>query len=98
MTKISTFFSRSRELILVDAQVIGRSGRTTGVRLAVDTGSAATTLTPERCQENRVQPEGWIQGRNGHHGDRRGVRVLAACCAARRARNREAELRRNGVS
>lgn len=29
MTKISSFFSRSRELILVDAEVIGRSGRTT---------------------------------------------------------------------
>jgi clan AA aspartic protease (TIGR02281 family) len=46
MTKISTFFSRSRELILVDAEVIGHSGRTTGARLVVDTGSAATTLTP----------------------------------------------------
>lgn len=46
MTKISSFFSRSRELILVDAEVVGRSGRTTVARLVVDTGSAATTLTP----------------------------------------------------
>lgn len=46
MTKISSFFSRSRELILVDAEVVGRSGRTTQARLVVDTGSAATTLTP----------------------------------------------------
>jgi clan AA aspartic protease (TIGR02281 family) len=46
MTKISSFFSRNRELILVDAEVVGRSGRTTQARLVVDTGSAATTLTP----------------------------------------------------
>lgn len=46
MTRISSFFSRSRELILVAADVTGRSGRMTQARLVVDTGSAATTLTP----------------------------------------------------
>lgn len=47
MKKISSSFSRSRELILVDAEVVGRSGRRTNARLVVDTGAAATTLTPE---------------------------------------------------
>jgi clan AA aspartic protease (TIGR02281 family) len=46
MTKISSFFSRDRELILVDAEIVGRGGRTTQATLVVDTGSAATTLTP----------------------------------------------------
>ena len=47
MKKISSSFVRSRELILVDAEVIGRAGRTTNARLVVDTGAAATTLTPK---------------------------------------------------
>ncbi len=47
MKKISSSFVRSRELILVEAEVIGRAGRTTDARLVVDTGAAATTLTPK---------------------------------------------------
>jgi clan AA aspartic protease (TIGR02281 family) len=47
MKKISSSFIRSRELILVDAEVVGRAGRTTEARLVVDTGAAATTLTPK---------------------------------------------------
>ena len=47
MKKISSSFIRSRELILVEAEVVGRSGRTTEARLVVDTGAAATTLTPK---------------------------------------------------
>jgi predicted aspartyl protease len=47
MKKISSSFSRSRELILVEAEVVGRAGRTTEARLVVDTGAAATTLTPK---------------------------------------------------
>jgi clan AA aspartic protease (TIGR02281 family) len=47
MKKISSSFVRSRELILVEAEVIGRDGRTTEARLVVDTGAAATTLTPK---------------------------------------------------
>lgn len=47
MKKISSPFVRSRELILVEAEVIGRAGRTTDARLVVDTGAAATTLTPK---------------------------------------------------
>jgi clan AA aspartic protease (TIGR02281 family) len=46
MTRLSTSFVRDRELIIVEAEVVGRSGRTTSARLVVDTGAAATTLTP----------------------------------------------------
>ncbi len=47
MKTISSSFVRSRELILVEAEVIGRDSRTTEARLVVDTGAAATTLTPK---------------------------------------------------
>src|SRR5262245_14286351 len=47
MTRLSTSFARDRELIIVDAEVAGRAGRTTGARLVLDTGAAATTLTPD---------------------------------------------------
>jgi len=47
MKKISSSFVRSRELCLVEAEVVGRAGRTTEARLVVDTGAAATTLTPK---------------------------------------------------
>ncbi len=47
MKKISSSFVRSRELILVEAEVVGRAGRTTEARLVLDTGAAATTLTPK---------------------------------------------------
>jgi predicted aspartyl protease len=47
MKKISSSFVRSQELLLVEAEVIGRAGRTTEARLVVDTGAAATTLTPK---------------------------------------------------
>lgn len=46
MTRISTPFIRSRELLLVDAVVGGPNGRTAEARLVIDTGAAATTLTP----------------------------------------------------
>jgi predicted aspartyl protease len=45
MTRLSQFFSRERGLILIDADVTGPAG-TTDVRLVLDTGAAATTLTP----------------------------------------------------
>ncbi|MEO8844402.1 MAG: retropepsin-like aspartic protease [Kofleriaceae bacterium] len=32
--------------MIVEAEVVGRAGRTTGARLVLDTGAAATTLTP----------------------------------------------------
>jgi clan AA aspartic protease (TIGR02281 family) len=51
MSRISRPFTRSRELILVDAVVVGRDGRTTAAQLVVDTGAAATTLTPELVEE-----------------------------------------------
>jgi clan AA aspartic protease (TIGR02281 family) len=47
MTRLSTSFVRDRELIIVGAEVVGRAGRTTGARLVLDTGAAATTLTPD---------------------------------------------------
>src|SRR4029079_12009972 len=46
MTKLLSSFVRDRELILVDAEVVGPTGRTTEARLVLDTGAAATTLTP----------------------------------------------------
>lgn len=46
MTKISSPFVRDRELILVEAEVVGPA-RTWGARLVLDTGAAATTLTPQ---------------------------------------------------
>jgi predicted aspartyl protease len=46
MTRLSRSFVRDRELILVEAEVAGPTGRTTEARLVLDTGAAATTLTP----------------------------------------------------
>lgn len=46
MTRLSTPFVRDRELIIVEAEVVGRAGRTTDARLVLDTGAVATTLTP----------------------------------------------------
>ena len=46
MTKLSSPFVRNRELILVEAEVVGPT-RTWGARLVLDTGAAATTLTPQ---------------------------------------------------
>lgn len=46
MTRLSVPFVHDRELIVVEAEVVGRAGRTTSARLVLDTGAAATTLTP----------------------------------------------------
>ena len=46
MTKLSSSFVHDRELIIVEAEVVGPTGRTTEARLVLDTGAAATTLTP----------------------------------------------------
>ena len=45
MTRLSSSFARERELIIVEAEVIGPD-RTVEARLVLDTGAAATTLTP----------------------------------------------------
>jgi predicted aspartyl protease len=50
MTRLSTPFVRDRELIIVEAEIGGRAGRTTGARLVLDTGAAATMLTPDVIQ------------------------------------------------
>jgi clan AA aspartic protease (TIGR02281 family) len=47
MTRITHPFVVDRELVIVEAVVVGKNGRTTDVRLVVDTGSSATTLTPK---------------------------------------------------
>ncbi|MCW5802555.1 MAG: clan AA aspartic protease [Deltaproteobacteria bacterium] len=46
MTKSLTRFQRDRELMVVEAEVAGPL-RSLRARLVVDTGAAATTLTPE---------------------------------------------------
>ena len=46
MTRLSSSFVHDRQLILVEAEVVGPTGRTTEARLVLDTGAAATTLTP----------------------------------------------------
>jgi predicted aspartyl protease len=46
MTRRSSSFVHDRELILVEADVVGPTGRTTEARLVLDTGAAATTLAP----------------------------------------------------
>lgn len=45
MMRLSSPFVRDRELFLVEAEVVGPA-RTTEARLVLDTGAAATTLTP----------------------------------------------------
>lgn len=47
MTRLTSPFVLDRQLIIVEAEVVGKNGRTTEARLVVDTGSSATTLTPK---------------------------------------------------
>jgi len=46
MRRLSHSFVRERELIIVEAEVVGPAGATSA-RLVLDTGAAATTLVPE---------------------------------------------------
>ncbi len=46
MMRLSSSFVRDRELFLVDAEVVGPA-RTMEARLVLDTGAAATALTPQ---------------------------------------------------
>lgn len=50
MTRLSRPFVRERELIIVDAEVVGPA-TATRARLVLDTGAAATTLVPEVIEE-----------------------------------------------
>lgn len=50
MTKFSSSLTRERELIIVDAKVVGPASERE-VRLVLDTGAAATTLIPEVVQK-----------------------------------------------
>ena len=59
MTKLSSSFSRKRELIIVEARIDGPRGSTTR-QLVFDTGAEATTLTPEVVEEVGYSP------RDGH--------------------------------
>jgi predicted aspartyl protease len=55
MTKLESSFSRRRELIIVEATITGPLGATTR-QLVFDTGSEATTLTPEVVEEIGYSP------------------------------------------
>jgi predicted aspartyl protease len=59
MTKLSSSFSRRRELIIVEARIHGPRGSTIR-QLVFDTGAEATTLTPEVIEEIGYSP------RDGH--------------------------------
>lgn len=50
MTRLETRFVRRRELIFLDAAVVGPNGAK-DVHLVLDTGAAGTTLVPEVIQE-----------------------------------------------
>src|SRR5882762_9656471 len=56
MTRLSSSFVRDRELILVEAEMVGPTGRTTEARLVLDTGAAATTLTPRQIEKIGYTP------------------------------------------
>ena len=51
MTRLSSSFVRDRELLLIEAEVVGPTGRTAEARLVLDTGAAATTLTPRMIEK-----------------------------------------------
>src|SRR5437870_3177562 len=87
MTRHSRSFVRDRELILVEAEVVGPA-RTTEARLVLDTGAAATTLTPDV-----VAKIGYTR-RDGH----RNARVHTAIGEERGFWLRVAELTVLGVS
>ena len=60
MTRLSSSFVRDRELILVDAEVVGPASRTAEARLVLDTGAAATTLTPRVIEKiGYTRPSGF---------------------------------------
>jgi clan AA aspartic protease (TIGR02281 family) len=50
MTRLSRSFVRERELIIVEAKVVGPANATKA-RLVLDTGAAATTLVPELIED-----------------------------------------------
>ena len=50
MTRLSRSFVRERELIIVEAKVVGPANATKA-RLVLDTGAAATTLIPELIED-----------------------------------------------
>ena len=50
MTRLSSYFVRDRQLLIVEAK-IGGPANATKARLVLDTGAAATTLVPELIEE-----------------------------------------------
>jgi predicted aspartyl protease len=50
MTRLSSSFVRDREFIIVEAEVVGPT-RSMEARLVLDTGAAATTLTPRLIEK-----------------------------------------------
>lgn len=47
MTRLSSSFVFDRDLVLIEARVVGPTGRATEAQLVLDTGAAVTTLTPK---------------------------------------------------
>src|SRR5262245_9463994 len=60
MTRRSSSFVLDRELIIVEAEVVGPI-RTAEARLVLDTGAAATTLTPKAIQKIGYSTQGASQ-------------------------------------
>lgn len=50
MTRLSSYFVRDRQLIIVEAKIVGPANATKA-RLVLDTGAAATTLVPELIED-----------------------------------------------
>ena len=84
MTRLSSSFVRDRELLLVEAEVVGPTGRTAEAQLVLDTGAAATTLTPRVIEKIGYARRGAFQRAKVHTaiGEEHGywLRVVVARC------------------
>ena len=65
MTRLSSSFERERELIVVEAKIVGPVAAT-GVRLVLDTGAVATTLVPEVIERIGYTPRDGFQKAKVH--------------------------------
>jgi predicted aspartyl protease len=85
MTRLSSSFVRDRELLLIEAEVVGPIGRTAEARLVLDTGAAATTLTPRVIEKIGYTRRGAFKIEDPSGADQT-MKVVAALivCPARR--------------
>ena len=83
MRRLSTSFVRERELILVDAEVVGPAS-TADVRLVLDTGAAVTTLVPDVIKTiGYTERDGYMKAKvHTAVGEERGS-IRSACRCAR---------------